>query len=357
MFVVHIVSILIWYSFYEFRYVLYFPFVISILTIVTSINSVISINKKHYYWLVFIVVTLFVSILGGYLSNFIKETALISMPIMTFVFIKKYKIENHINYEFVTNLYFIVLLISFINILIRGGTFDLIELFLNSNSLYESPIAPLFAILCVLSLHKKKTFYLTIATFVLTVLASKRIVTLALVFSLLFYYFAPYSKKRGYIQTIITLAIGVNCIIIFLYYLLGNGYFDLIIYELTGNIPQTFTAGRSVVYGIVFRELNSIFELLFGFGFGFTNYIITLNNFTIVHLHSDVLKIMLETGIVGFLFFTINVYKAPKNKLALTLIILLNIMYLTENYIIYYDVMFMSILAFLILNKDNSPKK
>ena len=133
------------------------------------------------------------------------------------------------------------------------GSFNIVENFISSHSTLETPSAPLYAIGGITALIcKRRKEFLILSLF--CILASKRIVTAGYVVVLIMHVLKIYKwYSRKFLKfTFISIALFVNFGVVYMMYMLGNGAFDDIIYLYTQLPTQSFTAGRSVVYGFVF---------------------------------------------------------------------------------------------------------
>jgi len=99
--------------------------------------------------------------------------------------------------------------------------------------------------------------------------------------------------------------------------------------------------GRKSIYENLFsRDEGNWVKFFFGNGLG-TSYVETTNFLEKEeNLHSDVLKLFFDTGLLGLVIWIVFIYKLGFiNKIAFLLTIYLNILYITDNVLIYYDTM------------------
>lgn len=149
-------------------------------------------------------------------------------------------------------------------------------------------------------------------------------------------------------STVTFLAVVVNFIFVILLINLSQGVFNDDIRRLTGLSANHFFMGRVNVYSITLDKFEP-FTLL-GSGLGSTSYYLRTSLFaadTANLIHSDILKLFIETGMLlftAYLFTLYNIAKRSPNSIFILLYI--NILYLTGNTMIFVHV---NIIVYLIL--------
>lgn len=190
-----------------------------------------------------------------------------------------------------------------------------------------------------------KNTSMTLLNFLIVFLAGKRISILAVVF-VCFYYISLKHSKISKITTSNMLYYFMNIAYILISYLFLSGYFDEVINELTGVSSNALTMGRQDLYADVFSpKLHNIKEtLLFGIGVG---NIVSYIGFGGDLLHNDVLRLLIENGIlISILFFGL-LYKGMDDRTK-GFILIWNILFLTDNTLVYPQVIFAAF--FLMIN-------
>jgi hypothetical protein len=200
----------------------------------------------------------------------------------------------------------------------------------------------------------KKDKKMMILTFLLAAIGAKRIVILAvLATTILYFILKPFKGAivKNKFATI-TVALLVNFFIAGMLVALTFGAFDEIIFELTGIPPNWLFSGRVAMYKDVFSYMGSVPYLPKGLGYIGTILVdkkIHYNDF-FVHMHSDVLKYMIEFGLLLFIVVFGYMYKvALKNYNAFILVVYFNILMVTDNPSILYEFYLFFYIMFMLL--------
>ncbi len=228
----------------------------------------------------------------------------------------------------------------------------------SSNLITESGFAFVF---CPFFLH----FYLTknkkyaLISFVFVLLTFKRIAILGVVFALvLFIFFRPFlnSAIKNRNVSALLLATG-NYLVISLYTMLITGKFDEFIVQNFKRSPDSLFMGRYGMYQFMFEKLEGL--SIFGKGLGITAFILDKSNHKIATLHSDILKNYIEFGPIIFFIWIFIFYRlSTVNVKLLIMAIFLNVLFLTDNVFIYFEVMFVFYFFHIIyLNELNPSRK
>jgi hypothetical protein len=345
------------------RYIKYFlPFILGLYLVFfysnLSIDNVLKNNVLLYTFLLLLnfIVSLF---LGNIQFRFFKESLLILLPLISAVLITgimKKDLNKFINILFWTYLISFISfhIFDFLNVvkLISSLLKALTSSELATESWLAFPLG-LFSLYFLLE-NKKRMFLLALIFFVF---AFKRISIIAFLIATFIFFlinyklFIIYNKKK-----IVTLLIIINIIFITTIYLFIDGAFTRFIYRETGLTINHFTQGRFVVYKealIQFRE-----GLWYGNGLGSTNQFLSIRFKDIAFLHSDILKIIIEFGIILFIiwlvmFLIINL----KGKKTLPLILFLNVLFLSDNVFIYFDTLFIFYIMIAKFNSEENVSK
>ena len=211
----------------------------------------------------------------------------------------------------------------------------------------------LFSLYYILQKRKLRSIF----ALLFFVLAFKRISILAVCLALLiFWFFYKYRKKEFKPNIALIWFIVLNSTLLVVIYSFIQGDFDSIIKDVTGLSPNHFTQGRLRIYTDSVNHFDE--NLLFGNSLGSTNIFLS-ENFPDIHfLHSDILKIILELGIVSYLiwlfvFFKINLV----NTKAIPVLIFMNILFLSDNVFIYFDTLFIFYLMIVLYNSNSDENR
>lgn len=224
------------------------------------------------------------------------------------------------------------------------------EAFLTSQTATaESNVLPfLFGFLSLFFLVKKQYLWF-IFNFIFVILSFKRIVFISLI-SIIFFRLLKLEKFKR----VIFLAIIANSIWLFFSYFITTDSFKNLSFDLFNMSPGFLTQGRSTFYEIIFSAFkeNTLFNAIFGIGGGETRRIIENSFYGKAQLlHNDILKIFVEYGLIVFYIFIYLLYKNKKGILFLTMY--LNVLFLTDNTLIYEPVLF---LFFILTHSILNPK-
>ena len=134
-------------------------------------------------------------------------------------------------------------------------------------------------------------------------------------------------------------------------YLFVTGYFDDIIGEITGLSVNQVTMGRQGLYSgaMDVKSQNIVSIVMYGIGLG---NISTFINSDGELLHNDVLRIFIENGLLVFSLFFLCLYKKLDLK-EKGVIIVLNVLFLTDNTFFYPPVIFTLFLMLDLFDSNN----
>ncbi|GAA3588370.1 hypothetical protein GCM10022396_02000 [Flavivirga amylovorans] len=315
--------------------------------------------KNLQLFLVLIIINFIYSLFTFNLSiRFIEESVLILIPILAVIVstsIIKTPIHNILDYLFVV--YGIVFFVGnsqfFFNPNIVNEFIDALR---TSTMPTESWMAfpfGLFSLHYILQRRKLRAFI----ALLFFVLAFKRISILAACLALLiFWFFYKYRKKTFNPNRAFVWFIVLNSALLIIIYNFIQGNFDAAIKDITGLSPNHFTQGRLRIYTDSVNHFDD--NLLFGNSLGSTNLFLKENFPNIHFLHSDILKIILELGIVSYLiwlitFFKINLVSAK----AVPILIFMNILFLSDNVFIYFDTLFIFYLMIVLYHNNNLDER
>jgi hypothetical protein len=211
--------------------------------------------------------------------------------------------------------------------------------FANSNSSFESNFAFEFALLVPFALHRKRWWVFVIAS-VLAVLTLKRITLLAAFVCCMLQFIDPKWGKRLLSPPVM---IVFNILILGMTMAYSMGYFDVAIHDLTGQSANQLGSGRRVLQQLPSKEIfRHPWDFVFfgdGPGKAYEVAAIGAELYTKASLHSDLLKLLYEQGLVFFCVFIGLLYTVPSYMGRIGMLYL-NILFMTDNTMTYYFFLF-----------------
>ena len=212
-----------------------------------------------------------------------------------------------------------------------GGAFSLLD----SKGILESTdcfIFGFFAIYYASISELKKSLF----CFVLIFISLKRIVLLGCLASLLVLFLDR--KIFNVNRPIILFGFASFCTVITVCF--GAGVFDQLIFDVFGVSPNYLTMGRSNIFGSVVDDFLTGKGLVFGNGLGTVYPKVEMASNGLNHnLHSDLLKVLYEYGLVGFILLFSFLSRLPEN-VNVGFFVILIASFMTDNILIYSHVMF-----------------
>lgn len=225
-----------------------------------------------------------------------------------------------------------------------GGKFstDMAYDIAKSESPFESTFGFLFGVLAPFALINKQ-YRLFFLTLLMSLLCLKRIAVLGALMAAAFILLGE--KKGRWILNPVVM-IPINLILVGSLLAYGNGSFNYLIYEITGQSANQFGMGRQDLLALPAREIFAHPELFIfgGMGPGSSYDLAKLSYGGLgkVNLHSDLVKLLYEYGVVFFMIFIGLMYSAKKYATRAGFIFL-NVLFLTDNTLIYYFLLFVFI--------------
>jgi hypothetical protein len=250
------------------------------------------------------------------------------------------------------------------DIVFTGANFfaDLIDLIsslpdalLTSASSTESPYAFDFGLFAIYFFLRKKKINCFIAL-LFTLISFKRIALLGVILAFVTFFLLKgfYQKPQRY-PRVLLIATVINVFIVINLYLFSVGSYDDLIEKVFGVSANYLSQGRYELYQGIFEQVKAS-VLIAGLGLGSITHYLTVNQAFLENLHSDILKSFLEFGAPLFVFWIFQFYKKTSKELQLLIISLyINIMFLTDNVFIYFDVMLFYYLI-VVLVKENQKR-
>jgi len=205
----------------------------------------------------------------------------------------------------------------------------------------ESGAGFIFGILFLYYLmeNEKKNMFISL---LFCLLSFKRISLVGIVVSFLFWFFLRNKKDKIQNKPVrfSLLMVAVNFIFIMLCFQLVSGRYDEFISQYLGISTNQLLMGRYQLYKSVMLLFGDIH--LLGIGFGKTVDVLIKNDFPLKNFHSDILKNFLELGpILFFIWIFYFYYNNVMNFKLLVIAVYLNMLFLSDNVFIYFEVMFL----------------
>lgn len=296
-----------------------------------------------------VAVNFITSIVTGHLTfRFFEEVLLLLLPIITALAIVGFR---NIAISKALNVFFVFYIVSFcivqfkylINLPKLLASF--VEALRYSIFPTESWLAFPLGIFTLYYILEKdyKRFFIALFFFLL---AFKRIAIASFILSyacyaFFFLFLNVKFVKRKVISFFITLNVGLIAVL----YFFINGFFTRLIEKETGISVNWFSQGRFQIYNDVINHFSD--KIWFGSSLGFTHLYLDRKYPDIAYLHSDILKILLELGILSFIiWFVYFLYINVNNAKSAIVFLFINILLLTDNVFIYFDTLFIVYLVF-----------
>lgn len=219
----------------------------------------------------------------------------------------------------------------------------------------ENHLAFVFGFLLIYFVMEKYSLWYKLIVLVFFLLCFKRIVLAAILVCIPAYWIINYFKWNvgKYRQLLVWIGVGVNLLYIKITQLLVSGQFDQVIKQYTGISSDQFLMGRKTFFSEAFDKAGGM--NLWGLGLGKIDDIIFRFYGARMNLHSEILKNYFEFGLPLFLVWIFLIYSKNlfSNKSAI-LLLYLNILLLTDNVFIYFDIMFYFYFFILIYLKEKN---
>lgn len=224
---------------------------------------------------------------------------------------------------------------------------------LQSTPATESVRAFSFGVLAVFFLSRRRWGGVAICV-LLALLAGKRIVLVGLLAAAPVALLAPSLESRRRRAFVTVVAIGFNVVMgLSLRDLEGWGIADRI-QDVTLQSADAVLMGRARLFSLLADRLPETPVL--GAGLGRITHVLTTEGAWLTNTHSDVLKHYIELGPAMFAAWIGCFYWASRRRGTLALAVLMNVLFLSDNVSIYFDVMFPFYLSFAYLASDLSLK-
>jgi len=321
--------------------------------------------KYYYYQLFFYLALIILSFLRGLLQmdiavRFLPNCIFILAPLLFFLLIQPFYNENQ-----KTTYIRVILYASIFMFFISEGA-DLwsvisqasfVDAILSSEFPTESNLAYVFGFLFLYFFIEKYPLKYKIISLLFLILCFKRVVLgatlLSLIVNLIISLFKINVTKRRIV--LVVFALIVNLLFIQIAIVIVDGVYDQNIYERTGFSLDRLLMGRKTFYSLALNNLGDF--SWFGAGIGKIDDIIYDFYGIPINLHSEVLRNYLEFGIIFFILWIIVIFYQTTFSVKSTLFLFyLNILLLTDNVFIYFEIMFIFYLFVQVFMSEVSAK-
>jgi len=302
---------------------------------------------------------LIISTVSGKLSfRFIEESLLIMLPLLSVFIFVGFKNLN-VGSAITTIFYSYVLAFFIFNFKFLINIPKLLSSFITALRLSyfptESWMAFPFGVFTLYFLIEKNYKNSMIAGFFF-LLSFKRISMFAFIIAISIYLLSKFLNNRFNRNKVVGYFIVLNAVLLTTLYFFINGFFTRVIYKLTGISINHFSQGRFQIYNDVINHFSD--RIWLGASLGFTHLYLDNKYEDISYLHSDILKIIIELGIVSFLIWLLYfMYINLSNKKAVPIVLFINILFLSDNVFIYFDTLFVFYLVLVKFDKDEQIQK
>ncbi|WP_420591963.1 O-antigen ligase family protein [Bacterioplanoides sp.] len=213
--------------------------------------------------------------------------------------------------------------------------------FIDSKSSYEGTISFLFGFF-VLWYSVRRKWIFSLLFFVLLLLSLKRIALIGVVLGGGYLLMFRAGRDLRYIEKVIYI-IPIFALVFSLAFSLG--LISYVLEDYFGVSIGYLTMGRSFISAYVYEAIAGNGMVWFGYGPGVVyEYVSEATDAITINLHNDYLKIFLEYGVFGFLVFFALFARAVQG-VGVVFYIYLSCLFLTDNCLIYPQVLFFILAA------------
>lgn len=296
-----------------------------------------------------------------YSERFYKECFLIIAPAtsVALVYHKNLAIKS---IQLFTFLFYLTIFTFLLETYLEGNLADLLSVsFLGllaklvmSDAKFESTTSFIFGLFTLFFFFKERKVHGVFALLFL-IISFKRIAILGALTGLLSYFFiTKQSFLNRHLKLIfIIIIILINFIVPLMQISIALGSFDDVVENITGITTNHFTQGRQYIYDAIVGKFG--LPSFPGEGIGSLNSYLINKEDNINNVHSDLLKNLYEFGYIFYalwVFFFYAFLIKRKNVAPLCLALYINIVFITDNVMIYYEVMFVYYLMIVTLLDD-----
>jgi len=331
-----------------------------------KITSFRPLTKYFYQNLILYIILFFISLvvcfLKGIYTRYFIEVLLVFCPLL-FAFAISFSYVNE-NKKIFIRIVFLGTIGTYLldkwqyllTILIHPGL--LIDAIKTSTIETESGMAFVFGLffLYYLMERDKKNIWISL---VFCVISFKRICLAGIAICFVFWFL--FKNKELILQkyrTAISLFLVVgNLFVILFFFKLISGEYDKLINQYMGTSTNKLLMGRYSLYKSVMPIIGDV--KIFGIGFGKIPDILLKSNSGLLNFHSDILKMFLELGPILFVLWLFYFFYFNSKNLKLFITALyLNVLFLSDNVFVYFDVMFFFyFFAILYISEGNISNK
>lgn len=308
-------------------------------------------SSKYYFSILIFYVIIFLFLgTNDYLfsslsSRYIPNVVFVLSPLLFLIFIQplfKYELtKKYVLVIFYFNILIFILTEGRDFVSLFSGSISFSNALLASEFPTESNLAYVFGILLLFFILERYPFGYKLAASILLILCFKRVVMGAFAISFGMYWLSDLLKfnPRKYRFFLATVGVLINLLFVSFTSLIVKGEYDNYIYDKTGVSTDRLLMGRKSLYTIAFDQVGD--DGWIGKGIGkVDDAIYSVYNLPI-NLHSEILRNYLEFGIIIFtLWLFVIFYQNTFSIKSFSLFVYLNVLLLTDNVFIYFDIMF-----------------
>lgn len=367
-FIIYIVSFIVFVSAIStsmeisLKYIKYliFPIITLVLFFTRSININPLLKNNISLYVFLITINLMTSLVtSSFSARFVEEVFFIFLPLLSaflLVGFKKIEIDSLIRHLFWSYVLAFVIFnfqeLIFLPRLILNFVSALKLSYFPTESWMAFPFG-MFTLYFLVE-RKYKMFFIAIFFFLMSF---KRISMVGLLISVgVYFFYFGYLKKDFNKFKLVGYFLIFNTLLTTILYFFINGYFTKLIYNKTGITINHFSQGRFQIYNDVINHFSD--KIWTGSSLGFTHVFLSRKYVDISLLHSDILKIIIELGLISFFiwifyFLVINL----NNQKSVLIVLFINVLFLSDNVFIYYDTLFVFYLILVKFYKDALPQE
>ncbi|NVK40622.1 MAG: hypothetical protein HWE39_05205 [Oceanospirillaceae bacterium] len=319
----------------QLRFLKYLPLAAALILLVKNNFTISTSRVKYFAPFLMIVLWSATKLLFGQPISIPELIFIISSFILFF-----FEFNLDLNYKLINQFLFAFFFLS-VGLKIQID-FSLEALLASETSSGETNMLPfLFGFFTLFWVVKRNWLYVVVNIF-FSILTFKRIAIVGIIIGLL-YWILP-SRFKNFINRI-HLPIIINLTLLMFFFFVASGAFDEAVKELTGLSIGHFTQGRSTFFELVFSPLEEISLRVLSVGIG-QGQLVELLFYQLGErqlFHNDLVKIFVENGLIVFLLFFSFFYRR-KTHSQMLLALYLNVLFITDNTLIYTPVIFLFLL-------------
>jgi hypothetical protein len=350
------------------RYIRYFLPLIPLVFYVDS--GKLAVNKRvSGYFTTFIVFYLGVIfyflirdfVIADFAQRFFANAIFLMAPLLYMFFIQPFFKPDQIR-SYVLTIFFVNIAVflyedlgDLIDVLSDFDIFN--QVFITSNILTENHLGYVFGFFVLYFIMQKYSKTYRVIAIIFLILCFKRITLAAVAVCLPTYFLLSFLgiNMANQRKKFAILGILINLAYVTVTFLIVSKVFDEFIFEYTGLSTDRFMMGRQQFYSQAFEHAGTV--NWFGVGIGKMDDIMLFFYGSKMNLHSEILRTYFEFGFFIFIIWLfILFYNNLFSNKAGFFLAYLNILLLTDNVLVYFDIMFYFYFFILIFMYEEQEK-